>query len=162
MTPPTNQPINIPINPTIHPTTHTPTNRWGCLHKSYIFKQNLIILIRSRFIQFLVNWHECTHWPTNLSTNPWSIYPPIVGGVSRNHKSSNRIEPSQLVEELLHFYWFGGPTWLGGFGGTPTHLHACTHMLNMDAFMVAAICNYLHVVFSNTHVYVCVCMHVHV
>ena len=52
------------INPPIHPTTYTPTHRWGCFSKSQIFKQNWIILISSRFIWFLLIWHDPTHWPT--------------------------------------------------------------------------------------------------
>ena len=61
---------------------------------------------------------------------------------------------------------WGGGGWMDGGGGqyecggcpmhTCTHMHACTHtctcmlnMLNMDASMLAAICNFIHV---------CVCM----
>ena len=35
-----------------HPLTHPGTHRWGCLHKSEIFRQNGIISII--FIQYLV------------------------------------------------------------------------------------------------------------
>ena len=52
------------INPPIHPTTYTPTHRWGCFSKSQIFKQNWIISISSRFIWFLLIWHDPIHWPT--------------------------------------------------------------------------------------------------
>ena len=47
-----------------HPLTHTPSNRWGCLNKSNIFKQNWIISIRSRFIRYLAIWPDPIHWPT--------------------------------------------------------------------------------------------------
>ena len=56
--------------------------------------------------------------------------------------------------------WMGVGVGMGVCGGVPcTHMHAHTHtrtcmlnMLNMDASMLAAICNSIHV---------CVCMHVH-
>ena len=40
--------------------------------------------------------------PIYLLINP-PIHPPIGGGVSTNHKSSNRIELSQLGQDLLNF-----------------------------------------------------------
>ena len=47
----------------------------GGVYKSQIFKQNLIISIRSRLIKFLVIRPDPTHWPTHptthLHTHPW-------------------------------------------------------------------------------------------
>ena len=52
----------------------------------------------------------------------------------RGKESSNRIELSRLVQDLLNFrvlgslrLW-GGGRWVGGMGGvtTHTHVHACT------------------------------------
>ena len=43
-----------------------------------------------------------THILTHPSTQP-PIHPPIGGGVSTNHKSSNRIELSQLSPDLFDF-----------------------------------------------------------
>ena len=100
-------------------------------------------------------------------------------------KSSNGIEISWLVQALSNFYWFwgctpwGGGGWVDGSGGgygyvggcpmhtyTHTHAHARTHtrtcmlnmliMLNMDASMLAAICNF----YTCIHVCMCMCMHV--
>ena len=61
--------------------------------------------------------------------------------------------------------WIGVGVGMGVWGGVShacMHTHACTHartcmlnMLNMDASMLVAICNSIHVC-------VCVCMHVHV
>ena len=34
--------------------------------KPKIFKQNWIILISFRIIEFLVIWHDPTHWPTQI------------------------------------------------------------------------------------------------
>ena len=120
-------------------------------------------------------WSDPTHWPTDPPT-----YPPIGGGVSTNHKSSNRIELSWLVQVLLNFDWFwGSPPWWGGRcmdgdgGGygcvgdfpcmhayTQTHTHTCTcmlNMINMDVSMLVAICNFC----SCIHVLACMSMHVH-
>ena len=44
------------------------------------------------------------------------------GGVSTNHKSSNRIELSRLRQDLFNF-WGGG-----GERVPPTHIHTHTHM----------------------------------
>ena len=74
-----------------YPLKHPSTHRWECLHKSQIFKQNQIISISSGFIK-LVIWPDTTHWP---------MHPPIGGGASINHKSSNRIELSQLGQDLF-------------------------------------------------------------
>ena len=94
-------------------------------------------------------------------------------------KSSNRIEISWLVQALSNFYWFWGSTPLGGWrmGAwgwgwvwvcgevSHAHTHAHTHtrtcmlnmliMLNMDASMSAAICNFCTCI----HVCMCVCVH---
>ena len=78
-----------------HQVTHWPTH-WPTHPPIGIFKQNQIILISSNFIK-LVIWPDPTHW---------SIHPPIGVGVSTNHKSSNRIELSQLGQDLLNFWWF--------------------------------------------------------
>ena len=50
-------------------------------------------------------WHEPTHWPTHPPNHP-SIHLSKGGSVSTNHKSSNRIELSQLDQVLLKFLWF--------------------------------------------------------
>ena len=80
---------------------------------------------------------------------------------------------------LLNFKWFRGSTpegvadgWMGvgmGMGvwrvsHACMHAHTCTHtctcmlnMLNMDASMLVAICNF----YTCINVHVCVCMHAH-
>ena len=95
-------------------------------------------------------------------------------------KSSNGIEISWKVEVLSNFKWFRGSTpggladgWMGVgvgmgvWGDVPcmhactrmhTHMHTCTfmlNMLNMDASMSAAICNFYTCI--NVHVCMCVC-----
>ena len=64
-----------------HPLTHPTTHRWGCLHKSEVFKQNQVISISSSFIKLAI-WPDPTHSPTHSP-----IHPPIGGGVSIYHKS---------------------------------------------------------------------------
>ena len=135
-----------------------------------IFKQNQIISISSNFIK-LVTWSDPTNQPTHQT-----IRPPVDGEFCTDFKSSNRTEISWLVQVLPNFYWFqespGGGRWLdgdeGGYGCvrgdvpcmhtcTFTHTHACTcmlniiNMLNMDASMSVAICNF----------YTCAYMHMH-
>ena len=55
----------------------------------------------------------------------------------RGKESSNRIELSQLVQDLLNFgvlgslWLWGGGRWVGGIwghGGVPTHMHMHAHM----------------------------------
>ena len=50
------------------------------------------------------------------------MHPTIGRGVSTDFKSSNRIKISWLVQILLHFYWFGAPHPLGGWGGWGVYL----------------------------------------
>ena len=83
-----------PINPPNHPYTHP----WGSLHRCWIFKENWNILIRFRFIRFLVIWPDPTHQPTQPP-----IHPPMGGGASTDVESSNRIEISRLGQGLFDF-----------------------------------------------------------
>ena len=53
----------------------------------------------------------------------------------RGKESSNRIELSQLVQDLLNFgvlgslwLWGRGRWVVGGWGGVPMHVHTCTHV----------------------------------
>ena len=101
------------------------------------------------------------HPPTHQT-----IHPPMGGEFLTDFKSSNRIEISWLVQVLSNFNWFRGSP-LGGWrmggwrwgwvwvcGGCPM-----LNMLNMDASMLAAICNSIHVC---VRVPACTCMCVHV
>ena len=101
-------------------------------------------------------------------------------------KSSNGIEISWLVQALSNFYWFWGFTpwgvadgcmgvgvgawgwgwvWVWGVSHAHTHMHTQARtcmlnmliMLNMDASMSAAICNF----YSCIHVCMYVCVHAH-
>ena len=149
-------------------------------------------------------------WPyplTHPSTHP-PTHPPMGGGVSTNHKSSNRTELSWFSQHhppthqtihppmggeffrfqifkrnwnilisssVIEFILILGVHPLGGWqmgawgwgwvwvcGGCPMHTHMHAHartcmlnmliMLNMDASMLAAICNFY------TCIHVCMCM----
>ena len=123
-----------------HPSTHppitnqpnyTPTHGWGSHHRFQIFKWNWNILISSSVIEVLM-----------IPGVPW-------GGVGR---------------------WMGVGVGMGVWGCPMQntcacmHIHACTHactcmlnMINMDAYMLVAICNF----YTCIHVCPCMCMHVH-
>ena len=58
----------------------------------------------------------CSHHEPSINT---SIYPPIVGGVSINHKSSYRIELSQLSQDLSDI--FSNSTWVQPLTHPLTH-----------------------------------------
>ena len=65
----------------------------------------------------------------------------MSSGMFRGKESSNRIELSRLVQDLMNisvlgslWLWGWGGCWIGvggGWGGAPTHVHmhvhACTH-----------------------------------
>ena len=89
----------------------------------------------------------------------------------RGKESSNRIELSQLVQELLNFGVLGS-LWLWGWGvgfkgcmgwEVPPHMYTCTHALTHTCTEIANGCRHggIHV-YHVYHVYACVCMHVHV
>ena len=73
----------------------------------------------------------------------------------RGKESSNRIELSRLVQDLLNFgvlgslQLWGGGRWMGasgGMGGVPTHMHMHTH---------ARMCMHTHA-HAHTHIYTCI------
>ena len=85
-------PLTHPFN---DPPTHPPMG--GVSLQIINLQADWIISIRSRFIKFLVIWPEITHWPTEPP-----IHPPMDRDVSTNNKSSNRIELSQLGQDLFN------------------------------------------------------------
>ena len=165
-----------------HPPTHPHPPMAGSVSTNHkIFKQNWIILIQSTIFKFLVIWPDPTHQPTQpptkSHTHPW------VGNSSQIFKSSNgnkfkyldKLKCDRILSDSGGPPPWGGGGWVdGGDGGhgcvgecpmhTHMHTHACTcmlnmlNMLNMDASMSAAICNF----YTCINVHVCVCMHVHV
>ena len=108
----------------------------------------------------------------------WSAIVYMSSGMFWGKESSNRIELSWLVQELLKFgvlgslWLWGGGRWVGvswdiwGHGGCPhTHTHACAcmHMhthtcieLQMAASMEASMFSMFSM--FNMHVHACVCM----
>ena len=121
-------PTHQSTQPPTHPPNHTPTHGWEIFHKFQIFKRNWNILISSSIIKFL-----------------------LIPGV----------HPLGVVDG-----WMGvGVEWVWVCGGVPctcmhTHVRTCMlnmiNMLNMDASMSAAICNF----YTCIHVHACMCMHV--
>ena len=123
--------------------------------------------------------HPTTHPPTKPHTHPW------VG----NSSQISNLQTELKYLDKLKCYWIlsdsgGPPPWGGGrwvdggggrygcVGGCPMHVrtHTRTHartcmlnMLNMDASMLAAICNSIHVcVCVCVRARACACMCVHV
>ena len=106
---------------------------------SQIFKQNWIISICSRVIVILLIWVSSAlgvgagEW----GVSGWSAIVYMSSGMFRGKESSNRIELSRLVQDLLNFgllgslrLW-GGGRWVRGHLGAwgvspPPHAHACT------------------------------------
>ena len=153
--------MNRPTDPPIH------LSKGGSVstnHKS----SNRIELSRLDQVLFKFLWFHMFR-PTNPPIHPpthQKKHPPMGGEFSTYSKSSNGIEISRFIQVLSRFYWLGGNPpggwaggWLGGGGIAWRHLpcicacacmhaHAHTHacmlnMINMDASMVAAICNFL-------------------
>ena len=102
-------------HPLTHWTTQPPnypgTHMGGGISTNH-YLQTEDILIRSRFIKLLLIWPDPTHWPSQLPTHQ-----PMGGGVSTNHKSSNRIESSWYII----FYIFSHLTWLHSLIHPTTH-----------------------------------------
>ena len=163
-------------HPSNHSLTHPP---WMGVSLQIINLQtelNYLDSVNIFYIFSVLTWpHPSTHQ---------TIHPPMGGKFFTDFKSLNRIEISWLVQ-LSNFNWFHGSTPLGGGGwvdgggggygcvwGVPC-MHACMHtyaytcmhtrtcmlnMLNMDASMWVAICNF----YTCIYVCVCMCMCVHV
>ena len=175
-----------PIDPLTHPTTHTPTHRWRCLYKSWIFKQHWIVLIRSRFIKFLAIWPEPTHQPTHPLTHPPNYTPTHGWRILHRFQIFKQNWIISISSNVIEFLLIPGvpPLRGGGWmdwdeGGcgcvgvshelcTCTHTctcrHTCTHtptcmlnMIKMDASMSAAMCNF----YTCIYVRACMCMCVH-
>ena len=107
----------------------------------------------------------------------WSAIVYMSSGMFWGKESSNRIELSRLVQELLKFgvlgslrLW-GGGRWVGGIwghGGCPhmhAHAHAHTHThthtcieLQMAASMEASMFSMFSMFNMHVHACVCVCM----
>ena len=101
------------------------------------------------FLKFLVFWPDPIHQPTH----GWEI----LHRFQIFKRNWNILISSSVIKFLLIPQV---PPWVGVWGVSHAHMHACTHthtcmlnminMLNMDASMSAAICNF----------YTCACMHV--
>ena len=127
-------------------------------------------------------WPDPTHWSTDPATHLL-----MGGGLSTNHKfctdfkSSNRIEFILISSSVIKFLLIPGvPGWIAsgwiglgvgmGVWGCPMHAHThmhthtCTYMLNMinmDASMGVAICNFYTCIHVHVCMCACACMHVH-
>ena len=109
---------------------------------SQIFKQNWIISIRSRVIVILPIWVFAAlgGGAGGWGCLGWSAIVYMSSGMFRGKESSNRIELSWLVQDLLNFavlgslWLWGEGRWVvgvsgvsGGMGGCPPHMHTHVH-----------------------------------
>ena len=138
-----------------HPHLHIKSSLYVCrrVQGLQIFKQNWIISIHSRVIVILL---ICVFLALGGGAGGWGVlgWSALVYMSSvmfRGKESSNRIELSRLVQDLLNFgvlgslWLWGWGVWVDGVGGwlegaphicahacTCTHVHACTrHVVNM-------------------------------
>ena len=104
-----------------------------------------------------------------------------ISNLQTELKYLDKLKCYQILSDFGGPSPWGGGRWVDGNGGRygcvgrcpmharmHTHMHACTcmlnmlNMLNMDASMLAAICNSIHVcVCVSVHVHVCTCMWEH-
>ena len=116
--------------------------------------------------------HPTTHPPTKPHTHPWVGNSSQISNLQTELKYLDKLKCYRILSDSGGPPPWGGGKWLDGGGGrygyvggcpmhvrTHMHAHARTHtctcmlnMLNMDASMLAAICNSIHVC-------VCMCMH---
>ena len=114
--------------------------------------------------------HPTTHPPTKPHTHPWVGNSSQISNLQTELKYLDKLKCYRILSDSGGPHPWGGGRWVDGgggrygyVGGCPMHIcmhmHARTHartcmlnMLNMDASMLAAICNSIHVC-------VCMCMH---
>ena len=143
---------------------------------SQIFKQNWIISIRSILIVILLIWVSSARGVKQVGGGSlgWSTIVYMSSGMFRGKESSNRIEISWLVQDLVNFVVLGSlQLWGGGryLGGCLGHLgHAgCHHMHTHACKCMYRNCKWpptwrhpcLSCLSCLTCMCVCTCMHVH-
>ena len=149
---------------------------------SQIFKQNWIILIRSRVIVILPIWVSSALGVGQVGggVSGWSAIVYMSSGMFRGKESLNRIKLSRLVQDLLNFGVLASLrlSGLGGgfgwgwevFGRCPPHTytcmctHACTHTYTCVVNMIIS-CKWLPPMGESLGIpydviCACACMHV--
>ena len=124
--------------------------------------------------------HPTTHPPTKLHTHPWMENSLQISNLQTELKYLDKLKCYWILSDSKDPPPWGGAGWVdvsgGGYGYVGRcamhaymHIHAhawtyaCTcmlnmlNMLNMDASMSAAICNF----YTCINVCVCMCVHVH-
>ena len=152
----------------------------GGAQGSQIFKWNSIILIRSKVIVILQIWVSSALGVGQVGggCRGWSAIVYMSSGMFRGKGSSNRIELSWLVQDLLNFGglgslqlwgWLGLWMGMGGGGGCTPHMCTCMHTHACMVNMIIS-CKWLLPLdfwgipgnFLWCHTQTCACMHVHV
>ena len=149
---------------------------------SQIFKQNWIISIYSRVIVIFLIWVSLALGVGQVGGGcpGWSTIVYMSWGMFRGKESLNRIELSQLVQDLLNFavlgslWLWGGGRWVGGVWehlaawGVSSHACTCTcththvYMYRNCKWLLTWRHPFLACLASLTCMCVCVCMCVHV
>ena len=166
------------------PHLHIKPSLYVCrrVQESQIFKQNWIISIHSRVIVILPIWVSSAlgGGAGGWGVLGWSALVYMCSGMFRGKESSNRIELSRLVQDLLNFgvlgslqFW-GWGLWVDGGGGwlgvPPTHVHMHTHTCmctHAHACMVNMIiwCKWLPPLGESLGIpydVICACMHMYI
>ena len=131
---------------------------------------NWVISICSRLIVIFLIWVSSAQGVGKVGRGylGWTTIVYMSSGVFRGKESSNKIELSRLVQDLLNFDVLGS-LWLwglaGGWGGYLwawwcPYMHAHTHMYTCKKLQMAVNIEASMFIMFNMHV--CVCMHVYV
>ena len=153
-------------HPLTHPSTQPPTHPpMGGGVSTNDKSSNRIEL--SWFIKFLVIWPDPTHQPTH-PPNHTPIHESGILDRFRIFKWNwNILISSSVIEFLLILgvpswggRWVDGWGWICLCGGIPC-MHICIcmlNMINMDASMLVAICNFYTCIHVHACVHACACV----
>ena len=157
---------------TTHWPTHPPTHPWVGVSLQIINLQTGLNYLDSvNIFQIFsdLTWphqstHPTTHPPTKLHTHPWVGNSSQISNLQTELKYLDKLKCYRILSDSggpspwgVADGWMGVGVGMGVWGCVPctrtcTHAHTCMlNMLNMDASMLEAICNSIHVC-------VCVCM----
>ena len=161
-----------------HPHLHIKPSLYVCrrVQGSQIFKQNWIISIHSRVIVILpiLVSSALGGGAGGWGVLGWSALVYMGSGMFRGKESSNRIELSRLVQDLLNFgvlgslWLWGWGVWVDGgegwLGVTPhTYAHACMHVHVCMVNMIIS-CKWpppLGESLGIPYDVICICVHMH-
>ena len=152
-----------------HPTTHTSTHAWEVSTNHKSSNKMELSWLGQNLNFFLAIWPDPTHPPTQ----PPNYKPTHGWGILHRFQIFKQNEIILISSSVIEFLLIlrltpGGDRWVDMWGCpmyfAHAYMYACTHtctcmlnMINMDASMLAAICNF----YKCIHVPVCMYMHAH-